>query len=349
MMSSPELAVYELLAKELLRRVFAGEDAPSLRAFLVEKVRLLGSDVTVDDEALLRWEESFDWYQALLAQRERDALNPSPNIKLLDWPWASWNSYIDPLEPGLLAVLSAPDGAGKSMIAECVCEHWARRGANVVFVHYELNRSVMLDRRMSRHTGLTRRELRSGTLPAASRAIVDAAVEDMKLWEGRVSYLHTPGWSMERTIERLHQLKAEGLCDVVILDYLEKADASQRQVKLFGANAFQREADNVEQVKNFSEYTGTPTLMLTQFSKSGKAAGGEIDRTAIRGAGEKTEKANIVVLMRREKEGDSYSNLLDVRVDKNTLGRTGAFRQIMEPEYFRIGDVEQIPLADPNW
>ena len=42
----------------------------------------------------------------------------------------------------------------------------------------------------------------------------------------------------------------------------------------------------------------TPILVLSQFSKAGKNASfKDLDRTDIRGAGEKTEKANVVVLL----------------------------------------------------
>lgn len=60
---------------------------------------------------------------------------------------------------------------------------------------------------------------------------------------------------MERTTAELRRLHAEGECNVVVLDYLEKATPSQRQLKMFGTNLYQREADNVEQLKKlFRDY-----------------------------------------------------------------------------------------------
>jgi hypothetical protein len=81
--------------------------------------------------------------------------------------------------------------------------------------------------------------------------------------------------------------------------------------------------------------------MLAQMSKAGKSSSfSALDRTDMRGAGEKTEKANIVVLLHRDKTDDGYSNTVNVKVDKNTVGGLGAFQQYMEPEYFRVADLE---------
>lgn len=338
-MNAPELIPFEMLAKEILRRCYAEEDATGMRQWLQEQLSRMGGGAP--ESAVLTWEESFDFYEDLLAQRERDATKPMSERRLLDWPWQSWNNLIDPLEPGLLAVISAPDGTGKTILAESIAEHWAHHKSRVVFVHYELNRALMMDRRTSRHTSLPRRELKSGQLTVEQKHRIADIRPRLLAWDGGITYLHTPGWTMERTVEQLRKLKADGLCDVVVLDYLEKNAASRRQSQLFGKEHNQREADNVEQLKNFSEETETPSLMLTQFSKSGKTTDfGDIDRTDIRGAGEKTEKANIVILMHREKTADGYSNIVNVKVDKNTVGGTGVFQQMMTPEFFRLSDVE---------
>ncbi len=338
-MSNAELVPFEMLAKEMLRRCYAEEDPTMMRQWLQDQLSRMGGGA--EESSVLTWEESFDYYEDLQSQRERDAEIPMSERRILNWPWKSWNKLIDPLEPGLLAVISAPDGTGKTILAESVAEHWARHKSQVVFVHYELNRALMMDRRAARHTSITRRDLKSGKLTLEQKHRIADIRPRLLAWDGGITYLHTPGWTMERTIEQLRKLKSEGKCDVVVLDYLEKNAASRRQLQLFGKDMNQREADNVEQLKNFAESTETPSLMLTQFSKSGKSAGFEsIDRTDIRGAGEKTEKANIVILMHREKVADGYSNTVNVRVDKNTVGSTGTFQQMMEPEYFRLGDIE---------
>ncbi len=230
-----------------------------------------------------------------------------------------------------------------TMYAESMAEDWALKRNRVVFVHYELNHGVMMDRRYSRHTGLTVRQLKSGMLTGIERAQVNEAHEKLRIIRGGITYQHSAGWTMERTVARLRQLKADGLCDVVVIDYLEKNAASRRQLGMFGSSVYQREADNVEQIKNFAEQTETAVVLLAQMSKAGKQADfADVDRMAMRGAGEKSEKANVVVLLHRDKEDGGYSNTVNVRVDKNTLGATGSFMQYMRPEVFSVFDLETV-------
>lgn len=336
--ASPELQVYLALAQEMMRRVYAEDDPLDMHKWLTEQVaRLAGS---TDESAILAWEESFTYYDELMAKRQEMAKVPKDQQRVFDWPWSSWNSRMDPLEPGLLTVIAAGDGMGKSIYAENLAEYWAKRGFAVAFIHFELNRSVMLDRRAARQTGITRRQLKAADLTSEEWLRLEESKHHMRSWKGQISYVHTPGWTMERTVQTLRSMIASGLCDIVIVDYLEKAAPSQRQLKMFGNNQYQREADNVEQLKNFGESTETPLIMLAQMSKDGKKRGADdIDRTGIRGAGEKTEKANVVILLNRDKVEDGYSNTVDVVIDKNTLGAPGTFEQMMKPEQFVVMDM----------
>ena len=333
--------LYLVLAQELMRRVYADVPTDELNDWLHGQIIKLKGGNT--ESAIMSWVESFDRYEQILADREAKSKLPASERKELTWAWASWNRMIDPLEPGLLAVLAAGDGMGKTIYCETQAEHWAKQGHRVTFVHFELNRAVMLDRRAARHTGISRRELKGGPFSDDLKTRWLRARRQLEQFDGQVTYLHTPGWSMERLVAELSRQVEEGECDVVVIDYLEKAQASSAQLRLFGANQNQREAHDVEQVKIFAESTKTPTLMLAQMNKAGKATGiSNLDRTAMRGAGEKSEKANIVVLLHREHDNEKgYAPLVDVRIDKNTLGPTGVFQQYMDGEHFRVFDLQE--------
>lgn len=333
---NPELMQFEALAKELMRRVMAEEEPEALRSWLAETLNRLGSG---EPDAIMTWPGSFDLVDQMVSDYEQQATIPEQLRKVLSWPWQSWRNLIDPLEDGMLAVITAPDGAGKTIYAESIAEYWAAHKNRVAFVHYELNRRLMMLRRTARHTGILARMIKDGHLTSEQKQRIADLRPRLLAWDGYISYVHTPGWSMERTTAELHRLYVDGNLDVVVLDYVEKAAASRRQLQMFGSNLFQREADNVEQLKVFSESTGVPVLMVAQMSKEGKRTSFDnTDRTGIRGAGEKSDRANLVVMLKRERCEDGYSNEVEVLVDKNTMGRTGCARQIMEPEFFRVGD-----------
>lgn len=357
-MSTPELQPYMALAQEMMRRVYAEEDATMLNQWILEQVRHLSGGLR-DDNAVLEWEQSFEYTKQMLEDFERNAALSPEQRNVFTWPWQMWNRMIDGMEPGMLCTLFAGDGMGKTICAECCAEHWSRSNKQVVFLHYELNKKLMMLRRLARHTGILIRDLKGIKSLPQKRAIVDMEMR-LREWDGRITYVHTPGWSMARTTQQLMALRAEGKCDVVITDYIEKVAADRRQLQLFGNNQVQREADNVEQLKNFAEAHEVPVFMLAQATKEGKGKKDveDMGRNDMRGAGEKSERANIVIKLHRERSPDGerdehgdyviqpngYSRLVTVLVDKQTLGATGSFEQFMEPQFFRMHDLERMPL-----
>lgn len=334
---NPEIAQYETLAKDLMQQCLSVDDPAALHQWIIDQLARMGG---APDGAILTWPASFDLFDALLAKYEQTAKIPEAQRKTLDWPWASWAQMIDPLEPGMLALVTAPDGAGKTLYAEMIAEHWAKKRNRVAYCHFELSRNLMTLRRTARHTSLTVRQLKGGTLTPEQRGKVADARRQLLEWEGYISYIHTPGWTMESTTAALRQLANDGQCDVAVIDYLEKASVSERQTKTFGTNPYQREADNVEQLKTFSETTGVPVLMVAQMNKAGKGQSFEnVDRNSITGSGDKSNRANLVVILSRERVATGYSATVMGLIDKNTMGACGTFEQFMQPEFFRVGDI----------
>lgn len=324
------------LCQEFYRRIYAEEAPENIHDWMVKQIGKFQPEI--DAGPIMDWPTSFEMYDQEIARRVAFSNLPEEKRLLYNWPWTSWNNLIDPIEPGILAVLAGPDGSGKTTYAECIAEHWARRGQRVVFVHFELSKIIMLDRRAVRHTAIARRQLKlAGELTQKDMADIEAAKERLLAWPGEITYLHTPGHSIELLLRELTRLKESEKCDVVIVDYLEKAAPSAAQLKAYGANQYQREANDVELLKTYSEKEQVPILSLSQFSKSGKSARLEdLDRNAMRGAGEKSEKANIVVLLQPDKSDET---LIHVRLDKNTLGPKGSWKQFIDLPRFQIGDV----------
>lgn len=325
------------IAKELYRRTFAEESPEAIFDWLMLKIGKLKP--SEDSKGLMFWTESFALYEAEIARRIAVAQLPIAERKLFTWPWSSWNALLDPAESGSLSVIAGPDGVGKTAYAECIAEHWARQGHHVAFVHFELSKIIMLDRRACRHTSIARRTLKyASEMTLVELRTLEAATARLQQWPGEITYLHTPGKTIELVLRQLTALHSAGKCDVVVLDYLEKAAPSATQLKSYGTNIFAREANDVELLKSWAEHDEhpTPILVLSQFSKAGKNASfKDLDRTDIRGAGEKTEKANVVVLLHPNKDNPG---VVDVRIDKNTLGPKGTFTQYLNGPAFAVGD-----------
>lgn len=332
----PRHAYLDRIGRELFQRL----NTPVAPELIYDWLKSAIEKVAPADStgAIMEWHPSFEIYDQEIARRIALSQMPENERKMFNWPWRSWNNLIDPIEAGILVVLAGPDGAGKTTYAENIAEYWAKRGQQVVFVHFELSRFIMLDRRAVRHTAIARRQLKlAGELTARELADLEAAKRRLLAWPGEITYLHTPGKSIELVVRELSRLQDAGKCDVAVIDYLEKAAPSNAQLRAYGSNQYQREANDVELLKNYSESAGIPLLLLSQFSKSGKATSfDDLDRGAIRGAGEKTEKANVVILLQPDKQ---VGNVMNVKLDKNTMGPKGNFQQGVNFAQYQVGDL----------
>lgn len=321
-----------------------------LFAHINEAMTLLEPHRTRDDSALQTWTESFPSYRELLAYRLEQTQNGGSAFR---YPWHSWNRLIDPAEPGLPILLASDTGGGKTTWLECLADYWAMNGMHVVFAHFELNRGVMYDRRMVRHSGIDRRTLKTGRLDENQYKWVIATEERMSAWPGEIHYLHTPGWDIYRLSREVESLYRRGMCDCLILDYLDKLDASPSQMKKFGQNIQRRLADDVDQWKNLAERLGIVTVSAAQLRKSGKSVSfNDMTKEDIAETGERVNKTNVVMLIHREiltqNQADEDGNIVarmgqrsvnaKIKLVKNTMGETGVINQIVKPSRFSVVD-----------
>ena len=287
-----------------------------------------------------------------IAVKERQLEAESGLTRRFDWPWKQWNDYVRPLRAGLVAVLAAPDGVGKSTYLEWIAEHWAKRGNKVVMVHLEDDHRYKLDRRMARHSSVPLGAIEDGTLTEQQTTAMNEAEQRMGEWAENLHYTHAPGWSMAEILKELQKLVDEGECEAVVLDYIDKCEPDRRQLQLYGNNQYLREGDNMNLLKNFAEKAGIPIFTATQGNKSMQEQGKVQTRQAIDGSGKKSQRAQLVMILTRDivgagglwdgvtkiaDEGD-YSPIATIRIDKQNRGATKTFHQIFRGECYRIGD-----------
>jgi thiamine pyrophosphate-dependent acetolactate synthase large subunit-like protein len=109
----------------------------------------------------------------------------------------------------------------------------------------------------------------------------------------------------------------------------------------------------MEQLKTFAERSRIPVFTATQGNKS-MQSGGQQTRQAIQGSGQKSQKAQLVIIVTRDIVGEQglrdssgrelakageYSPVVKLRIDKSNIGRTGDLQQYIIGEYFTIADM----------
>lgn len=315
---------------------------------LVDAVQPIASDASV-----LLWLDSLEAFLEQQWERlgEKDAEDAGGRLRDPMLPWSALERFNPRLRPGTLAIVAGGSGIGKTTFLECCAEHWARQGYRVVFYHLELSHQMMLDRRAARLSGLSLREIEDGAMTDK----VDRANELLRHYPGGITYVHCPGWTASRLVANARHLHAKGLCDVAIVDYLQKV--TLRYYK--GQNKADALGDCAETFKIAGEQMGTAWVVGSQFNRKAN----EYDRKTgdfIRGSGEPHEKANLVLTLDREicdaERQDEQGHVITavgerapemtVRIDKNTGGPTGDTKLMMNAARFTILDAatETVPL-----
>ena len=290
-----------------------------------------------------------------IAQRVKDAAAGKVNPFL--WPWSSWNFHVRPLRPGMLGLVAAADGVGKSTYLEMIAEHWALGGMHVVYVHLEDALDYKLDRRLARWARVPLQALEDGTTTAEQQAAAEAAQSKIDRSLNTLHYFDAAGMSAGEIVTELKARVQEGVCQAVVLDYLDKMQPSRAQAKLYGDQIWERQSNDVELLKTFAERHALPVMTASQGNKGMQQTTGTRTRRDIQGSGAKTQKAQMVAILTREivgKEGlkdetgraladpGEYSPFIDLRIDKQNRGKQGVtIRQFLIGQYFDIRDVQK--------
>ncbi len=283
--------------------------------------------------------------------RERMRQFQKGEALVFDWPWASWNEKVRPLRSGMLGVVAAPDGIGKSTVLEMVAEHWSRKTAHVVFVHLENDFDYTMNRRLCRWSKVPIAAIEDGNLTDAQLTQIRDSYDDLEDLL-TLHYLDAAGWTMAELVAELSIRHSEGVCDAVVVDYLNKVRPSRDQARLFSGRPFERQADDAELLKSWAVKHKVPAFTAVQMNKDGQGSGRQT-RQNIRGSGEISEKSQLVVVLTREicendeigpngvltaRKGE-YSPLMTVRVDKQNRGRTAEWKMYYNGKHFEVRDV----------
>lgn len=282
----------------------------------------------IRDDAVLEWAESLSWYLDVQVERQAEhERRESGAVTEINFPWRaiSCAGRIKRLRPGMLAVVTAQAGAGKTAFAECCAEHWAKRGLKTLFCHFELSHEVMMDRRAARHTDLSMDDLDIGVHTSRLGAYSD----NLASWAGNITYLHCPGWTASKLTAFTEKWASRHPVDVIVIDYFQKM-AYERSNR-FSLNSAQARGQMVEQCKNLAEVLGMPILLLSQLNRDGR----------IRDTGELEEKANVVLEIDRQRDISTgrYDTLAKITALKNTMGDTFVAKMGFNGKRYQWADV----------
>jgi replicative DNA helicase len=314
-----------------------GSKSSQINEVFTQVQRLVDSATPItSSDSLLLWADSLDAFfnQQLDRCAELDRIASGDAAPRAVFPWSAITHYVDYLREGMLCIIAADSSVGKTTAMECCAEHWARAGLRVAFFHLELSHRFMLDRRAVRHSGESMKLVSGGEVTEAMRD----ADNRLRGWPGAVHYIHCPGWSAHRIVQKARQMNGRGLADVVIVDYLQKLALGRRR----GENKADAIGNALEGQKNGAEQMGIPWLLGSQLSYEGH----------LRGSKEIEDKSNVVMFLERPlltvPAHDEYGRVIadvgqrspqtKVHITKNTAGPTGDAELVMNAARFLMLD-----------
>ena len=305
-----------------------------------------GSHLFGGDEALLEYLER-------QAAREEE-LRESPD-KLVHTGLPSLDGILGDILPAYLHTVVARTSVGKTMYLEQVAEYNAMRGQHVAYYHLELTHETMLHRCMVRR-------LLFGTAPGQvprlitfdqlshgyHGAEVAKTIDAIRPWFHRLTYVHCPGWSVERICADIVRLHAKGRCDLALVDYLQKLDlpsshADMNVAQLYGVMA--------NALKNVAERLEVPILLGSQVSRDYKTRGDKRPRAEdIRNSGMIEEMSSQIVVLHRPSDTEARDpQPLEAWVEKNTQGPLGKADLVHFPGRFLLASLDETEPIPPWW
>lgn len=258
------------------------------------------------DQRLLAGDSVSDVYLSELTKRRKGGAGIPYGIGPLD-------RLIQPATGGDLIVVAARPSVGKTVFAEIVADNWAFEADKpVLFVSVEMRLSALIDRAVSRWSGIPTQRLLRGHLSDNEEALARETLErrrDVKIW-----YADDP--MATSTAVRAHaaraSLQSDGLQGIIV-DYLQL-------LKDPGDNDNQRVGSISRNLKGIAREFDVPMIALSQLSRAPELRGGRHNRprlSDLRDSGAIEQDADLVFGLYRD------GSDLEVHILKNRQGPAG--------------------------
>lgn len=241
-----------------------------------------------------------------------------------------------PAEGGDLIIMAARPSVGKSAMAENVADQWARAGKGpVLFVSLEMRKAKIIDRTLSRYTGISANKIIQGHLTDEEYEQVKAEAEKLKLrpmvWLDNGFATTADVRSAAAKTRLLHDGKIGG----IVVDYLQiLKDAGDQEV--------QRVTKISRNLKAIAVENDCPLLALSQFSRRVELERREPELSDLRESGAIEQDADVVIAMQRQLDHP----VMRVYILKQRQGSIGNFAINFDGDTSTFSEGHSLTLAD---
>ena len=285
-----------------------------------------------------------------LVQVENRVATSKDGITGIPTGFSDLNRFTSGWQCGELIIIAARPGVGKTAVALHSARAAGMAGFHTVVFSLEMQGERLGDRWLLAATpNVDAKHLRNGQLtPGELREVHEASLELSRL---QIRVNDNPSMSMDRVRSVAKMLQSKGLCDLILLDYLQLCDMKSDKP---GRNREQEVAQATRRAKIIAKEMNVPVILLSQLNRD--CEGNPDCRPQIsdlRESGAIEQDADVVILLYRpelygfktEAKSKYPAEGLGVAiVGKNRNGETGDAYFEHDPSMTRMWDY--MPTAE---
>lgn len=239
-----------------------------------------------------------------------------------------------------LIILAARPGVGKTTLALNIALHIATKEKLAVgFFSLEMSKEELVDRLLVGQADIDAWRLKTGKLSPDDYKRLTEAMGNLS--EAPIFIDDTPGISILEMRTKARKLKAEKNLKLLIVDYLQLADAGKR----FDSRV--QEVSYVSQgLKNLARELRIPVLSLSQLSRAVEQRGTKKPQLAdLRESGAIEQDSDVVMFIYQEDETDDLldqsKRLVKISIAKHRNGPTGEIDLMFRGDRVKFYSVEK--------
>lgn len=244
------------------------------------------------------------------------------------------------LQPANLIILAARPGLGKTTLALNIALHVAlNEKMPVGFFSLEMSKEELVDRLLVAHADIDAWRLKTGRLSDEDYTKLTEAMGELS--EVPLYIDDTPGISIVEMRTKARKLKVEKGLELVVVDYLQLADAGRR----FDSRV--QEVSFVSQgLKNLARELKIPVLALSQLSRAVEQRGRKKPQLSdLRESGALEQDADVVLFLYTEEDSEDLleenKRLVKLSIAKHRNGPVGEIELMFRGDRIRFYGVKK--------
>ena len=243
-----------------------------------------------------------------------------------------------------LLILAARPGIGKTSFALNIASNVALKAKKPVgFFSLEMSKEELVDRLLVGEADIDAWRLKTGKLADEDYRRLTEAMGNLS--EAPIFIDDTPGISILEMRTKARKLKAEKDVQLIIVDYLQLADAGKR----FESRV--QEVSFVSQgLKNLARELKVPVIALSQLSRAVEQRGTKKPQLAdLRESGAIEQDADVVMFLYYEDESEDLLNaskrMVKLYMAKHRNGSTGEIDLLFRGDRVKFYDVDKTAIS----